>query len=94
MATRSKLEAEPIEVRPLPALKPFIDLVVWGCPMPAARPAPGTQYRRTRSHRNKGEYNCCMKGKLTLFLFALLIPWQQQPGFSESQQIEELRNSA
>ena len=35
-----------------------------------------------------------MKGKLTLFLFALLIPWQQQPGFSESQQIEELRNSA
>lgn len=35
-----------------------------------------------------------MKGKLTPFLFALLIPWQEQPGLSESQQIEELHQAA
>lgn len=94
MATRSKFEAEPIEVQPLPVLKPFFDLAVWGCPMPAARPVPDTQYHKARSLQNKGKYNCCMKEKLTLFLVALVILWGQHPGFSESQQIKKLRQAA
>ena len=34
--------------------------------------------------------NAC-RGKLALFLVALVILWGYQPGFSESQDIEQLR---
>ena len=34
------------------------------------------------------------RGKLALFLVALVILWGHQPGFSESQDIEQLRKAA
>ena len=37
--------------------------------------------------------NAC-RGKLALFLVALVILWGHQPGFSESQDIERLRKAA